>query len=68
MERLAVLTDFDRRVLEVFSLALGHSLRLPAPLEPARERLARSLHRAMNEATRRLTSEIADAAYRHERN
>ena len=68
MERLAVLTELDRRMPEAFSLALGHSVRLPALLEPVRERLEGSLYRVMNEVTTRLAGEIADAVYRHERN
>ena len=68
MERLAVLTELDRRMLEAFSLALGHSVRLPALLEPVRERLAGSLYRVMNEVTTRLAGEIADAVHRHDRN
>jgi len=43
-------------------------MRLPALLEPVRERLAGSLYRVMNEITTRLAGEIADAVYRHDRN
>ena len=50
------------------SLALSHSVSLPALLEPVRERLARSLYGVMNEVTVRLASEIADAVHRHDRN
>jgi hypothetical protein len=59
------------KVLELYvqeSLALSHSVTLPALLEPVRERLARSLYGVMNEVTMRLASEIADAVYRHDRN
>ena len=59
------------KVLELYvqeSLALGHSVRLPALLEPVRERLAGSLYRVMNEVTTRLAGEIADAVHRHDRN
>jgi len=43
-------------------------MRLPALLEPVRERLAGSLYRVMNEVTTRLAGEIADAVHRHDRN
>lgn len=59
------------KILELYvqeSLALSHSVSLPALLEPVRERLARSLYGVMNEVTVRLASEIADAVYRHEGN
>jgi len=59
------------KVLELYvqeSLALSHSVSLPALLEPVRGRLARSLYGVMNEVTMRLASEIADAVYRHDRN
>jgi hypothetical protein len=59
------------RVLELYvqeSLALSHSVSLPALLEPVRERLARSLYGVMSEVTTRLASEIAAAVCRRDRN
>jgi hypothetical protein len=59
------------KILELYvqeSLALSHSVSLPALLEPVRERLTRSLYGVMSEVTVRLASEIADAVYRHDRN
>jgi hypothetical protein len=59
------------QVLELYvqeSLALSHSVSLPALLEPVRERLARRLHGVMNEVITRLASEIAAAVCRRDRN
>ena len=67
MERLAVLTELDRRMLEALQPGAQPFGRLPALLEPVRERLAGSLYRVMNEVTTRLAGEIADAVYRHDR-
>lgn len=66
--------ELEQRLLEVLdlyvqeSLALSHSVSLPALLEPVRERLARGLHGVMNEVTVRLAREIADAVHRRDRN
>ena len=65
--------EFEQRLLKVLelyvqeSLALSHSVSLPALLEPVRERLARRLYGVMNDVTMHLASGIADAVYRHDR-
>jgi hypothetical protein len=59
------------QILELYvqeSLALSHSVSLPALLEPVRERLVRRLHGVMNEVITRLASEIATAVCRRDRN
>ena len=64
--------ELKQRLLEVLdlyaheSMALSHSVSLPAPLEPVRERLARSLYGVMSEVTLRLSGEIAEAVHRHD--
>jgi hypothetical protein len=53
--------ELERMVFEMLRLyaeetqALSHSVRLPALLEPLRERLAQRLHEAMSDAARSLT-------------
>jgi hypothetical protein len=53
--------ELERRVFEMLRLyaeetqALSHSVRLPALLEPLRERLVQRLHEAMSNAARALT-------------
>lgn len=65
------LEQYLLKVLELYvqeSVALGHSVTLPALLEPVRERLARSLRGVMNDVTVSLAREIAGAVHRRDRN
>lgn len=58
-------------LLQLYALetqALSRSLRLPAPLVPLREGIARSLYRSMNETAFRLAREVAATVYRPGRN
>ena len=65
--------EFGRRMLELLELyaretqTLSRSVRLPALLEPVRERLAQGLLRGMNDAATRLAGELARAVYRRDR-
>lgn len=65
------LEQYLLKVLELYvqeSVALSHSVTLPALLEPVRERLARSLRGVMNDVAVSLAREIAGAVHRHDRN
>ena len=65
--------ELEARLLAMFELyaretqALAWCVRLPLPLEPLRERLARALLEAMSEAARSLTREAAVAIHRNRR-
>lgn len=66
--------ELEQRLLEILelyireTLALSHSVRLPALLAPLRARLARSLDDVMHEVAKRLAGEIASGTHRSGRN
>jgi hypothetical protein len=49
------------------TVALGHSVQLPALLVPLRERLAQALRHVMREVAARMASDIARAVHRRRR-
>lgn len=65
--------ELERELYEMLRLyaletnALSRSVRLPAVLAPLRERLARGLHNAMNDAATRLAGDLSRIVYRRAR-